>query len=368
LGELRQAESLVQQALGEARGIGGQGLEMHARIARARIVGSVDPDAFVPEAEALTREAIPLFEALGDDRGLARSWELVAERLHMIGHPRAMVDAYEKAIEHACRAGDRQAELEYTAALAATLFWGATPVEEGIRRLEAMLDRIKGHRFIEARIKNALAAFVAMQGRFVEARELAREAAATFDELGAKLFLAAEGFITAPLELLAGDPAAAEREARASCEMLGRMGERSWYCSLASFVAESLYVQGRYNEAYEWTVRSEEAAGKADLEAQADFRAVRAKILARRGEFADAERLAREAIEIGAPGEELDHEGDAYFDLAEVLRLSGRTAEAADALRRAIQQWHLKGNVVSVGKGRTELAVLTGNHTPDQHG
>jgi tetratricopeptide (TPR) repeat protein len=368
LGDLRRADSLVQQALEEARAIGGQGLEMHARIARARVIARVDPDAFMPEAEAITREAIPLFEALGDDRGLARSWELVALRLNQVGHPKEMVDAYEKAIEHARRAGDRQAEFANTASLAGTLFWGATPVEEGIRRLKAMLDRVKGHRLIEARIIRNLAEFAAMQGRFDEARRLAQEAAATFEELGAKLALATMGFSTGPLEFLAGDPAAAEREARRTCEALERMGERSWYCSMAAFLAETLYLQGRDDEAYEWTVQSEQTAGAGDLEAQADFRAVRAKILARRGEFAEAERLAREAVEIGLPAEELDHDGDAYFDLAEVLRLAGRTAEAADALRLAIQRWDLKGNVVSAGKGRAELAALTASYIPDLRG
>jgi tetratricopeptide (TPR) repeat protein len=359
LGEFRRAESLVKQALGEAHAIGGEGLEMHARIARAKTISRVDQDAFVTEAEAIAREAIPLFEKLGDDRGLAHSWELVASRLNETGHPKEMTDAHEKAIEHARRAGDWQGELANTAALAATLFWGPTPVEEGIRRLEAMLDRVKGHRLIEARITRSLAAFLAMQGRFDEARRLARGATATFEELGAKMALATGGFTTGPLELLAGDPAAAERELRASCEALERTGERSWYCSLAAGLAETLYLQGRYDEAYEWTVRSEQTAGAGDLEAQADLRAVRAKILARRGAFAEAERLAREAVEIGRPAEELDHEGDNWFDLAEVLHLAGRNAEAAEALREASRLWTLKGNIVSANKAQATLVTLT---------
>jgi class 3 adenylate cyclase/tetratricopeptide (TPR) repeat protein len=367
LGELRRAESFAQQALEEAHAIGSQGLEMHARIARARIMSRVNQDAFVTEAEVLTREAIPLFEALGDDRGLAEAWEIVASRLNQLGHPKDMVDAYEKAIEHARRAGDLQTELANMPALSSQLFWGTTPVEEGIQRIKAMLDRVKGHRLIEARMMRHLAAFTAQQGRFDEARRIARDAAATFEELGAKLLLVTHSFVTGPLELLAAKPAAAERDLRASCEALGQMGEQSWYCSLTAFLAESLYQQGRYDEAYEWTVRSEETAG-GDREAQADLRAVRAKILARRGEFAEGERLAREAVEVADQTEELDHEGDAYFDLAEVLRLAGRTAEAADALRLAIQRWDLKGNVVSAAKGRAELAVLTANHAPDQRG
>src|SRR3989442_3586339 len=132
-------------------------MEMHARIARARIIVMVDPNAFVREAEAITREAIPLFEAIGDDRGLAGAWELVASKLNQVGHPKEMAEAYEKAIEHSRQAGDRQAEFGNIAALAATLFWGATPVEEGIRRVEARLDRVEEQRVFEGRINRYLA-------------------------------------------------------------------------------------------------------------------------------------------------------------------------------------------------------------------
>lgn len=358
MGQLRRAKSLVEEAMTDARGIGDRRLDMHVRIERARVISRTDPDEFVTEAEAVSREAIPLFEALADHNGLAEAWEIVALRLNLTGHPPEMVDAHERAIEHSRLAGDRQAEFSNIAALASTLYWGATPVEEGIRRIEEMLDRVRGHRFIEARIRRPLTGFMAMQGRFDEARGLLRELAATFEELGAKLMLTTMSFWTGELEFLAGDPRAGEQAFRESCEALGRMGELSWYCSRAAALAEALYVQGRYDEAYEWTVRSEEAAGAGDFEAQAAFRAIRAKILARRGSFAEAERMARQAVEIVHQTGELNHEGNRYSDLAAVLRLAGKTTEAVDALRQAIQRWDLKGNVISAGKGRAELATL----------
>ncbi len=358
MGQLRQAKSLIEEAVTEARGIGDRRLDMYVRMQRARVIGMTDPDDFVPEAEAVAREAIPLFEALADHSGLAKAWEIVALRLNLVGHPPEMVHAHERAIEHSRLAGDRQAEFSNIALLARTLFWGATPVKEGIRRIEEMLDRVRGHRYIEARIRSPLAAFMAMQGRFDGARRLLRELAATFEELGAKLQLTTMGFWTGPLELLAGDAGAAERAHREGCEALEHMGERAWYSTLAAGLAEALYVQGRYDEAYEWTVRSEEAAGAGDFEAQAHFRAIRAKVLARRGSFADAERMVREAVEIARQTGELNHEGDRYSDLAAVLRLAGKTPEAVEALRQAIQRWDLKGNVISAGKGRAELAAL----------
>ena len=49
------------------------------------------------------------------------------------------------------------------------------------------------------------------------------------------------------------------------------------------------------------------------------LRQVRAKVLARRGDYAEAIRLAHEAVDIGDGTDLLDMQGDAYADLAEVL-------------------------------------------------
>ena len=61
-------------------------------------------------------------------------------------------------------------------------------------------------------------------------------------------------------------------------------------------------------------------------------------LLAQRGDVETAETLAREAVSIALRTERADTQTDALMSLGEVLRLSGRTAEAvpvfADALRR----------------------------------
>jgi len=57
-------------------------------------------------------------------------------------------------------------------------------------------------------------------------------------------------------------------------------------------------------------------------------------VQARRGEFAEAERLAREAVAVCDKTDMLDVQGDVYADLAEVLSLAGRPKEAAAALKQ----------------------------------
>jgi len=88
------------------------------------------------------------------------------------------------------------------------------------------------------------------------------------------------------------------------------------------------------------------------------WRQVRAKVLARRGEHANAERLALEAVAICEETETLDAQGDAYVDLAEVHLLAGRANEANEALKQALARYERKGNVVMAARTRARLEAL----------
>jgi tetratricopeptide (TPR) repeat protein len=77
---------------------------------------------------------------------------------------------------------------------------------------------------------------------------------------------------------------------------------------------------------------------------------VRAKVLARRGEFEEAERLAREATARAASTDYLDLRARAAADLAEVLRLAGRPDESAAAVQEAIRLHEEKGNVAAAAQ------------------
>jgi hypothetical protein len=85
---------------------------------------------------------------------------------------------------------------------------------------------------------------------------------------------------------------------------------------------------------------------------------VRAKVLARRGEHAEAERLAREAVAIGEGTDMLSEQGDAYADLAEVMALGTRPKDAAEALEQALARYERKENIVMADRVRARLADL----------
>jgi tetratricopeptide (TPR) repeat protein len=78
--------------------------------------------------------------------------------------------------------------------------------------------------------------------------------------------------------------------------------------------------------------------------------------MATRGQRAQAERLAQEAVEIGGGTDLLNVQADAYSDLADVLLLAGEREEAAIALERALSRYTRKGNIVMAKRTRARLA------------
>jgi Flp pilus assembly protein TadD len=94
------------------------------------------------------------------------------------------------------------------------------------------------------------------------------------------------------------------------------------------------------------------------------LRRVRAKLLARHGDYPEACRLAREAVTIGDNTDLLDIQGEAYADLAEVLMLAGEAHEAAAALEQAVERHQRKGNIVAAERSRARLAELQSQARP----
>jgi tetratricopeptide (TPR) repeat protein len=88
------------------------------------------------------------------------------------------------------------------------------------------------------------------------------------------------------------------------------------------------------------------------------WRQAMAKVLARRGRQAEAEKLIRDAVAIAETTDMLDQQADVYLDLAEVLALGGRRREAAAAFGQALERYQRKGNLVSARAVEARLADL----------
>jgi tetratricopeptide (TPR) repeat protein len=107
--------------------------------------------------------------------------------------------------------------------------------------------------------------------------------------------------------------------------------------------ARALYLLGRYDESYEATRHCEEISATDDPASRADWAPTRAKILARRGDQARAEAMAREAVDIVSVSDGLAQQAGALLDLAEILRGQKQTDEAISLVKRALDLYERKG-------------------------
>jgi tetratricopeptide (TPR) repeat protein len=105
----------------------------------------------------------------------------------------------------------------------------------------------------------------------------------------------------------------------------------------------------------ELAAHSGELAVRDDLYAQVERRGPLAAALARQGRLAEAERVAREAVELAASSDMLAMQAGALLDLAGVLRLAGRPAEAAPLARQALALAERKGHRVAAAQARELL-------------
>jgi tetratricopeptide (TPR) repeat protein len=198
-----------------------------------------------------------------------------------------------------------------------------------------------------------------MLGRFDEGRAILAEARAELADRGGGIWLAVTiGHDSVDFELLAGDHAVAVELGEEGCRLFDELGEQSFLSTAAGKLGQALYALDRLEEADARAGRAAELGASDDAVTQMLWRQVRAKVLARRGEHAEAERLAREAVAIGVETDQLNGQGNANADLAEVLLLTGKADEAAAAFEHALARYERKGNRVAAQRVQTRLAEL----------
>ena len=356
-GEFREAQARREEAVELAHSLGDRTLELRAICERA-ILGTVTDKEFTGEqALELGRKAVAELGPAGDDEALASAWFLVCAGENIRARWEASVAAVEHVLEHAPNASDRLRNdaLEF---IGPAVFWGPTPLETGLPRVEALLENARGNKGLEAWSIRPVAGYYGMQGRFEEARELLAQARAILEDLGRSTDVVTLAFWTGTLELLAGDPVAAERDVGAAAEALEAAGEKGWLSTMATLLAEALCAQGRLDEAEVAVALSRDATTTDDHSAQALRRGAEAKILARRGKFDEAERLAREAVDYIDRTDELNNRGLMRETVGEVLSRAGRADDAAESLEDALGVFEQKGNSVAAERVRARLEEL----------
>ena len=292
------------------------------------------------------QSTIGVFEAAGDEAGLAMAWRLLAWVAGIACRFGDAAEASRHASDHAKRAGDVRQERRAIATYAAAAALGPTLVDEAIARCEAAIELTAGDRQSEGIVLSVLASLYAMQGEFDHARSLAARGRILFEELGLDMERARLGMEASSVERLAGDLEAAERELRAAYEALDAVGEKYVLSTVAGFLAQTLLERGELEGATVLCERSRELVTDADVATQGLWRYVRARILARQDAATEAEASAREALAYLAPTEAIVYQIECHVALGEALAAGGRPDEARLAFDDARVLAERKGGVV----------------------
>jgi tetratricopeptide (TPR) repeat protein len=361
VGDLERAQAALAQGYAAAAA----GLPAtQARIAVLQAEIQVLQGGHYPKALDTCAAAVPVLESEGDLEGLAEAW-LLAGKVHFWGFDvRAAEEALERAAAYARQSGNRRAAREARRWLTAALLDLPIPADVAVSRAERLLEAATGDPWDEAAILPELALIYGYAGRLADARAAYQRAQVILTASGAEIEGAIAAMEAGRVEVIAGDPAAAEAPLKQADEALGAMGEAGFRASVAGLLAAAVYAQGCFGQALRLTEEAQMLAGADDLEAQGRWRATRAKLLARDGQFPAAARLAGEAVTLVPATPE---RAEFLVAQAEVHRLAGALDQAEASLRQALQFYQDRRMVVLAERTGALLASLaTQRHTPAQ--
>jgi len=316
-----------------------------AEVFDAQLAGLRDPGALQDTARR-SAEAARVFARCGDEVGAAKAESVQAVALAGLGQMAACEAALDRSLAAARRAGNQRLANVVLGIAPLAALWGPSPVARASGRC---LDVIRVLHItawapqVEAQALRCQAVLEAMRDRPEAARRMLDDARTLFLTVGSRLGLLETALHAGQVELFAGAPAVAEAHLRDAIAGFTTLGVRVAAARATALLARALLDLGRIEEA---EAIADPSQGGDDLKAAIGLLGVRAEALARRGDIAEAEVLARRAVELAEPTDALVDHADARLGLARVLAAAGRGMESVAELSRAQKLYEAKGCLV----------------------
>jgi len=293
-------------------------------------------------------------ERLGDEGVLAEGLTRLGVLRSWLGDNDSAAELLRDSLERAQRLADARLEADALHWGLLVLLWGPTPVEEGLATCRRFRESTEPGQRAHSEVVIVEGTLLALTGDFERGRELAASGRRDLLELGQKVQYAAIGQPAAIIELLAGDPAAAERIMREGYEILVAAGERGYLSTVTALLALALARQGRLEEAERYAEESRRMGAADDVVTQMYWRVVKARLAGAAGNREEASRLASEVMELTDATDDSFDGPIAIYEIVDYLDPDARRA----ALDLALAEAASKGNVVSVEQIRAKLAAL----------
>jgi DNA-binding SARP family transcriptional activator len=327
--------------LGEPR----VGTRASLQLLTTRMAGEeFDPD----EAERQAREAVSVFEVAGDHLGAYEAWLVVHSALYYRGQWGDALEAVQHAIPHGRICNAIEARVESRPMF--LHLHGPSPSSLGLACAEELLARADLDAASRADALAYSGVLLAMRGDPDRGRELVASSMRLWLEAGT-IATAWLGELSC-VEMLSGNWEAAARSLRDQCATLDQPGRGHVFATYAAMLATTLYELGEDDEALEWAAQSAASSPSFDDATQAEWRAARAKVLARAGSTDDAVALAREAVELVDRTDALWMRANTHLDLGRVLASAGHRDEAAQAIEDALRDYQSKEHLVGLARAR----------------
>ena len=355
LGEFERSRAAADEGLAAARSLGDDLLVVNAELVSLFLRYTLDPANGAQQVVRETEQAIPPLELAADHAGLVRAWRLLAWVHGTACNYGAAERAVERAVHHARLAGDRRAETRNLMSFAVSALYGPMPVGQAITLAERIALDVHGDRRAEGIVLSASAHLRALRGDFTEARALYSRARETLEALGGPVMAATVSLDSARVELLAGDPVAAERELRRDYDVLEAIGERYALSTLAGLLGYALLRQGRHDAAIAATEAAEHMAAADDVESQSLWRRVRAAAVTALGAPEEALPLASAAYDLVVDTDAPLMKAFALLDLGAVHAATGSLEEAQRAWQDALALFEAKEAAVPAAMARDLL-------------
>ena len=305
------------------------------------LIGRVDDVQRVTTEVERAREELAV---LDDADALSRAWQLQLNLDIAACRWAAAHRAADQVIEHAQRAGNALLEVRTMPLLAFLAQKGPMHVPDATAQCNDILARVSSDRRSSGLTRVQLALLSAMALDFEAARASYSETRTILTELGWEMQAALVSLSSGPIELLADEPARAEKELRRDYDALQVLGERNFISLTATLLAEAVYRQRRFDEAQSLVDFSREIAAPDDLAVQIIWRSVAGKLAGRAGDAKHGVALARDALAMIDSTEDPSGQADVLVDLAEVCYLAGDLAMALKSLDDADRRYATKGN------------------------
>ena len=341
-----------------------------AHALRAQQLTLTEPDRLV-EAEAAAATAAGALAALDDRTGEANARLVRAGALARLGHIGECEAELDKALTAARAAGDGRRVATVLGAAPVAALWGPSPVPRASGRCLDVLRMLRvttGSPRVEATATRCQAVLEALRGRFDTARDMLAEARASVEKLGDRHGLLETQLYWGIVELLAGDPEAAEPHLRAAYGGLGRLGIGADAGQAAAYLSRALLLQGRLEEAAELADDSEALAGQ-NPQTIIAAKTARADLLAATGDLEEAQRAADQAVAAAAGTDILIDHANANLALARVRSLAGDAEGTRNAVDAAQQLFTAKGASIDIdieipdSPGATSTSASNSNST-----